>query len=147
LNFQDNPELIQWRLHLSSPPYKVFQLLATDEGRAQFWAESAVERDGHIYFIFPNGYQWQGEILGKDPPNRFRLRYIGGTVTTFTLQGDGKDGTELTLVDEGVEEAYRNEVIAGWVSVLLTLKAAVDFSVDLRNHNPSRTWDQGFVEN
>jgi predicted nucleic acid-binding Zn ribbon protein len=33
------------------------------------------------------------------------------------------------------------------VSVLMALKAAVDFSVDLRNHDPDRTWDHGYVEN
>lgn len=38
-------------------------------------------------------------------------------------------------------------MIAGWVSVLLALKAAVDFSVDLRNHDPGRTWDQGYADN
>ena len=36
---------------------------------------------------------------------------------------------------------------AGWVSVLLTLKAAADFGVDLRNHDPTRTWDQDFADN
>jgi hypothetical protein len=38
-------------------------------------------------------------------------------------------------------------VAAGWVSVLLALKAAVDFGVDLRNHDPERTWSTGFVDN
>jgi hypothetical protein len=33
---------------------------------------------------------------------------------------------------------------AGWASVLLALKAAVDFGVDLRHHDPERTWDQGY---
>jgi hypothetical protein len=41
----------------------------------------------------------------------------------------------------------RAEVVAGWVSGLLALKAAVDFGVDLRNHDPQRTWDAGFAEN
>jgi hypothetical protein len=33
------------------------------------------------------------------------------------------------------------------VSVLLALKAAVDFSVDLRNHDAGRTWCSGYVDN
>jgi hypothetical protein len=41
----------------------------------------------------------------------------------------------------------RLEVIAGWVSVQLALKAAVDFGVDLRTHDPARSWDQGYAEN
>jgi hypothetical protein len=29
----------------------------------------------------------------------------------------------------------------------MALKAAADFGVDLRSHDPARTWDQGFVDN
>ncbi len=50
-----SPERIVWRLHLASSPDEVHRLLATDEGRARFWAESAVERNGHIDFEFING--------------------------------------------------------------------------------------------
>ena len=51
------------------------------------------------------------------------------------------------LTEAGVPQAERVEVMAGWVSVLLALKAAVDFGVDLRNHDPQRTWEQGYAEN
>jgi hypothetical protein len=37
--------------------------------------------------------------------------------------------------------------MAGWVSVLLALKAAADFGIDLRNHDPARTWNKGYVDN
>ncbi|MGH2524809.1 MAG: hypothetical protein ACRDH2_20060 [Anaerolineales bacterium] len=68
-------------------------------------------------------------------------------MTTVELSEAGAGGTDLTLTDAGVPAADRGEVIAGWVSVLLALKAAVDFGVDLRNHHPQRTWDEGFVDN
>jgi len=29
----------------------------------------------------------------------------------------------------------------------MALKAAIDFDVDVRSHDPQRTWDQGFVDN
>jgi hypothetical protein len=38
-------------------------------------------------------------------------------------------------------------VNAGWVSVLLGLKAAADHGVDLRNHDAARTWSQGYCDN
>ncbi len=145
--FQDNPAAIVWRLHLASPPSEVYALLATDAGRARFWAESAAEQEGVIYFVFPNGRHWSVRIVEQSPPHRFVVEYLGGSLTTFQLVGDGAGGTDLTLTDAGVPEADRTEVIAGWVSVLLALKAAADFGVDLRNHDPQRTWDAGFVEN
>lgn len=139
--------MICWRLHLSSPVEKVYQALATDEGRASFWAESAIEQEGRIHFIFPNAAEWKGEILEAAPHRRFSVRYYGGSTATFTLAEDGLGGTDLTLTDRGVPQEDRCEVTAGWVSVLMALKGAVDFGIDLRAHDPNRRWDLGYVEN
>jgi hypothetical protein len=39
----------------------------------------------------------------------------------------------------GVPAVEHARVIIGWVSALLALEAAVDFSIDLRNHDPAGT--------
>lgn len=145
--FQDDQDRIQWRLRLQSPITKVYQTLATDSGRASFWAESAIEQNGIIHFVFPNNVSWQAQVLEAVPPTRFALRYYGDSVVVFALEEDGQGGTELLLTDSGVSRQFRTEVIAGWVSVLMALKGAVDFGVDLRNHDENRNWDQGYVEN
>jgi uncharacterized protein YndB with AHSA1/START domain len=144
--FQPAASAIRWRLHLASPPPAVYAMLATNAGRARFWAESAVEQAGAIEFVFPNGVNWHGEVLEADPPRRYVVRYYGGSIARFELR-EVAGGTDLTLTDAGVPETDRAEVLAGWVSVLLALKAAVDFNVDLRNHHPQRTWDTGYAEN
>ena len=142
-----NSEPIRWRVHLSSAPEKAYEFLSTDEGHACFWAESAVEREGNIDFRFPNGMTLTGRILTKEPPGRFSVEYFGGTTATFELASDGLGGTELTLTETGVPEKWREENLAGWVSVLMTLEAAVDHGIDLRNHDASRTWDRSFADN
>lgn len=147
MGFQDDPNVIQWHLHLNRPPHEVYEMLSTDDGRAQFWAEEAIETRGVIGFLFPNGARWRGEILEEMSPHRFSVRYYRGSTATFTLKEDGSGGTDLALTDQGVDPEHRSEVIAGWVSVLMTLKAAVEYSVDLRNHDPDRSWDEGYVEN
>jgi uncharacterized protein YndB with AHSA1/START domain len=147
MTFQSDTSIIRWKLHLTSSPQVVYKNLSTDEGRASFWAESAVEQDRVIHFVFPNGAEWKGRILENQPPYTFQVEYYGSSITTFTLDPDGSGGTDLTLTDEGVPAHDRTEVIAGWVSVLMALKASVDFGVDLRNHDPKRTWDDGYVEN
>ena len=147
MSFQPDSTVILWRLHLRSSPETIYRFLSRDEGRAAFWAESAVEKDGAIHFTFPSGQTWTGKILGSDPPRRYQVVYYGGSTTTFEMADDGKGGTDLTLTDQGVPEADRTEVIAGWVSVLMALKAAVDFGVDLRNHDLARSWEQGFADN
>jgi uncharacterized protein YndB with AHSA1/START domain len=143
----DKQGKIRWRVHFSSSPAEVFRHLSTDVGRALFWAESAKEEDGYIIFHFPNGMSWRGRILENDQPHRFQLIYYGGSTTTFDLADDGTGGTDLLLTDGGVSVEDQNAVFAGLVSVLLALKAQVDFGVDLRNHDPVRTWDQWYADN
>ncbi len=147
MGFQDDPGVIRWRVHLSSPRERVYTALATGLGRASFWAESAVEQGGVIHFVFPNGLTWEAVILEAIPHQKYSVRYYGGSTATFLLEDDGRGGTDLTLTDRDVPPADRTEVIAGWVSVLMALKAAVDFGVDLRAHDPDRHWDSGYVEN
>lgn len=147
MSFQDNPDAIRWRLHLKSPIENVFQTVATDAGRASFWAESAIEHEQVIHFIFPNGVTWDARILQNAPPHLYSVQYYGNSVATFMLEEDSQGGTDLTLTDTGVPSQDRTEVIVGWVSVLMALKAALDFGVDLRGHDINRHWDNGYVEN
>lgn len=147
MSFQPDPQSITWRLHLRAPVATVYAMLSQAQGRTRFWAESAEEQAGVIHFVFPNGATWEGQILAAEPPRRFAVRYYGGSRATFSLEPSPEGGCELTLTDQGVPPAERCEVTAGWVSVLLALKAAVDFGVDLRNHDPAHNWDQGYAEN
>lgn len=146
MTFQIDPKKIVWKLHLKSDIEKVFEIISTDKGRSKFWATTKQSSD-RITFDFSNGYSWLGKILANQPPTVFSVEYIEGSLTTFLLEIDGHGGTDLTLTDEGVPHEDRGEVIAGWGSVLMSLKAAVDFQIDLRNHDPARTWDQGYFEN
>ena len=98
-------------------------------------------------FRFPDGSELTSRILEYVPPTRFALEYFGGAKVLFECSPDGRGGTDLRLTETGTPAGERSENIAGWVSVLLCLKAAVDHGVDLRNHEPERTWAQGYVEN
>ncbi len=147
MTFQSDANAIVWRLHFAAPVPDVYRMIATNEGRARFWAESAVATGRDIHFLFPNGQRWRGRILESVPDAHYRIEYLDGSVVTFALQAARTGGTDLTLSDQGVPEEGRTEVIAGWVSVLLALKATVDFNVDLRNHDRHRTWNDGYVDN
>jgi len=137
---------ITWNLHLNSSPEKVFGFLTTRKGREKFWAVSAPCINQHIHFTFPNGQRYRSEILSVVPFSSFKIEYFN-SVVAFSLRSDGSGGTDLVLLNSEVPENEFNEVHAGWVSLLLTLKAAVDFEVDLRNHDRDRTWDQGYADN
>lgn len=147
MTIQSSPDIIRWKLHLRVPPEQVYDILASNDGRAQFWAESAMELDKHIHFVFPDGQKWRGKILDAQPNTLFQVEYYGGSKATFKLESDGKTGTILELTDENVPGGDRYEVTAGWVSVLMALKAAAEYGIDLRNHDSDYTWDKGFVDN
>ncbi len=136
---------IRWRMHLPTPPEKVFAALDSEHGRAGFWAESAAEVDGHIEFRFINGATCRSRILERQPPHLLALDYFGSPAL-FELASDGQGGTDLLLTHQGVEAEQWNEVHAGWLNVLFPLKAWLTDGIDLRNHDPRRTWDQGYAD-
>ena len=146
MTFQSEPGVIRWKLHLRSEPDRVFDMLATESGRARFWAEAAPERDGRITFHILNYAPFSGAVLARESPSRFAVEYYG-TRVQFELAADGQGGTDLSLHATAVDASIRMEMVAGWVSVLLALKAAVDFGVDLRNNDASRAWAQGYCDN
>jgi uncharacterized protein YndB with AHSA1/START domain len=142
----DLADSIQWHVHLRSPRETVFSILTSDEGRRSFWAESAPEKAGYIHFTFSNGMEFRSKVIDKRAPEVFSIEYFGGSRVQFELAEDGAGGTDLTMTETGVPEANRLHHLPGWIPVLLALKAAADFSVDLRNHDPERTWDHGYVD-
>ena len=147
MTFQPNPDAIEWRLHLRAAPATVFDMLATAEGRRQFWAESADESNRTIEFRFPDGSTLLSRVIELVRPNRFTIEYFGGATVRFECTPDDSGGTDLRLRETGTPPAERTENIAGWVSVLLCLKAAADYGVDLRDHDPERTWASGYAAN
>ena len=40
-----DPTIVHWCIHLASPPERVFEFLATDADRAQYWGESVLGFD------------------------------------------------------------------------------------------------------
>ena len=81
-------------------------------------------------------------MLANEPPHLFAIEYVDAE-TRFELADDGAGGTDLTLISTDEDR----KTFAGWVSVLLSLKAAADFGVDLRNHDPARSWRYGYADN
>jgi hypothetical protein len=135
---------IQWKAFLPVPIVKAFNALDTDKGRASFWAESAILENDEIEFHFINGSACQSKILERDPPNLWVIEYLGG-VAKFELS-EKDDGTELLLTHSGVPDEEWIETYSGWLTVLLSLKAWIIYDADLRNHDPNRTWNEGYVD-
>jgi uncharacterized protein YndB with AHSA1/START domain len=138
---------VRMRVHLHSTPDVVYRFLATDAGRESFWAEEAREADSRIRWLFASGERVETKVLAKEPSTRFECEYRDGTVVEFELEDDGRGGTDLTLTQREIPEGAIAASAIGWSSVLMNLKAVVDFAIDLRNHSADLSDDRGFVDN
>lgn len=139
---------VEWKLHLAAAPAEIFQFLSTDRGRERFWAERSASNDGAFTLTFSGGEELRCAIVACEAPHHFAFRYFEETLAEFTLEEDERGGTDLCLSEVGFKDAaHANENRAGWIQVLLCLKAAADHGIDLRNHDPARTWAQGYCEN
>lgn len=137
---------LELQIHFNSKRQKVFEFIATGKGRAKFWADLAEESDGRIEFRFSNGQELSARILASEPPRLYSCEYFGGSRVTFALQEHEEQGTVLTLTEESIPSEWFDEQRAGWVTVLLCLKAAADFGIDLRNPHKELDWEAGFVD-
>jgi uncharacterized protein YndB with AHSA1/START domain len=74
--FQPESGMIRWRLHLRSRPEKVYEMLATDAGRAKFWAESTEENgDELVFHLLNEPGRIDGKILERVPGRRIKFEY------------------------------------------------------------------------
>jgi uncharacterized protein YndB with AHSA1/START domain len=137
---------IDWRIHFRSLPETVWEAWTTDAGRERFWAERSVATENGFSLQFINGETLSVWIDEAIRPSRFVFTYFGGSRVTLALTRDDRGGCDLRLIEEGVSREEHLQNYAGWVSVLLACKAAIDFDIDLRSHDPDRTWGYHYVD-
>jgi uncharacterized protein YndB with AHSA1/START domain len=134
-----------WKIHLRSNIENVFEILTTDAGREKFWAEKSIKDEHKFTLTFPNGDEEDVMVI-FEKDYKFEFVYFR-TIVSITLTEDGKNGTDLVLNCKNIKHDDYVDMASGWVSVLLALKAAVDYNIDIRNHDLTRTWDEGYVDN
>jgi hypothetical protein len=123
--------VVQQKVYCVSAAGDVYRAVSTILGRERFWAESAPESAGVISFALADGRTDESPIEEAVVDRRYRLQHFGRRLT-FTL-APADAGTDLTLEFDDAADAPE------FVSLLLRLKASVDFGVDLRNHDATRS--------
>jgi uncharacterized protein YndB with AHSA1/START domain len=135
---------IVWRLRLAAAPGRVHAAWLDPEQHARFWCERSERSPAGFRQEFADGTVGDCELVESAPPERIVFRYFGSRVRIELAARDG--GTDLTLTCDEVPAHDFLDMHAGWLNVLLPLKAWVDFGVDLRNHDPARTWRERYVD-
>jgi hypothetical protein len=137
---------IDWRIHFRSSPETVWNAWTTDTGREKFWAEKSQAMENGFRLQFINGETLSVAVLEAIKPACFVFTYFGASRVTVELRLATDGGCDLRLTEEGVPPDEHLQNYAGWISVLLSCKAAVDFDIDLRSHDPARTWNARFID-
>jgi uncharacterized protein YndB with AHSA1/START domain len=135
---------IVWRLRLAAAPERVFDAWVNPADHMHYWCERSEPLPGGFRLHFIDGTIEDCTIEGTTAPSRIVYRYFGSRVDIRLELVDG--GTDLTLTASDVPRDDWHDVYAGWLNVLLPLKAWVDFGIDLRNHDPRRTWRNRYVD-
>jgi uncharacterized protein YndB with AHSA1/START domain len=137
---------IDWRIHFRSSPETVWEAWTTDAGRERFWAKRSIAAENGFSLQFIKGETLSVRIHEATMASRFVFVYFGGSRVTLEITPDDRGGCDLRLIEEGVSREEHLHNYAGWVSVLLACKGAVDFDIDLRSHDPDRTWGDHYVD-
>jgi uncharacterized protein YndB with AHSA1/START domain len=135
---------IVWRLRLAAPPERVFAAWLDPEQHARFWCELSERTALGFRQSFVDGTVGECALVAAVEPTRLELRYFGTRVEIELAARGG--GTDLTLTCDEVPAHDFLDLHAGWLNVLLPLKAWLDFGVDLRNHDRARTWRERYVD-
>jgi uncharacterized protein YndB with AHSA1/START domain len=142
---------IHMSVKLAAGRDRVWQALTTPAGITSWWSERAEIQPsdgGLLRLLFPNRRMLDSKVVMCRPMQLMSFVYFGGTRAQFEVNTHPSGGTIVSVTDHGFssQEDYA-ETLAHWTSVLLALKAYLDFGVDLRNHTPTFNWEQGFVDN
>ena len=137
---------LRWRVHLTVPPALLYGWIATDAGRSRWWVDRSHEADGLVELQLAAGESLFAPIIDRHAPERFVLRWIGGSEARFELRPDGHGGPDLEFALLDVPDERWSREHAGWAARLLALKAASEFGVDLRNHDPQRGFEAGYLD-
>ncbi|MGZ0152804.1 hypothetical protein ACXJJ3_37500 [Kribbella sp. WER1] len=125
-------QLAEQKVYCASALSDVYRAVSTVLGRERFWAEQAPESDGVITFVLADGRRDDSRVQRAVQDQYYELRYFGRT-WVFRLAPAVGGGTDLTLTSDEPGD------VPELVSLLLRLKASVDFGVDLRNHDAHRS--------
>jgi uncharacterized protein YndB with AHSA1/START domain len=146
----DPVRTVRAQRRLDAEPYRVYRAWSAPEALSEWFpdrVEGSLTPGTRSTLVFPDQRVWW-DVIEADPNSRFQFRWpwladdawVTTVTVTITPRGYGslvtlEDGP-FDLTRPGLLDAYA-ESSAGWEKALATLRALVDFSVDLRGRNPS----------
>ena len=135
---------IVWRLHLRASRETVYHSWLSVAEHPSFWCERSRSEGKGFELTFINGHVEHVRILRREPSKAIGFTYFGSHVTLEFEEHER--GTDLCMTNDNVPRQEWEDVNSGWLNVLLPFKAWVDFGIDLRNHDVTRTLYHRFAD-
>ena len=142
------------RIEIAAPPEKVYRAWTDGDFLAQWFSvRAAVEpkKGGRVYFEWLGGDKLETRVLQARKPSLFRFPFgsHGEEVEVKIRQVPG--GSVCELQQTNMKTTPRMKVAmhmgckTGWVFFLTNLKAFLEHGVDLRSHDPQKSYNQNYL--
>jgi len=132
---------------------KVWDALATETGLTQWFPSQATldVRSGGSFEFCWGEFRLPGKFIEVIPQKKLSFTWWEpkGPIT-FELEKSGDSEVIVTLIargyqSEGEELKQYIEETKGWTFFLTNLKSYLEHGIDLRDHNPARTCQTGWL--
>jgi uncharacterized protein YndB with AHSA1/START domain len=143
-------------LHIAidAPPEKVFQAWTDDKVVIKWFtvkAEMEPKKKGRIIWEWLGGDKLETKNIDFVPPKKFVFPFGSkGEQVAVTIVPDG-NGSVCELRQTKMKTDSKSRISMhmgckqGWTFFLTNLKSYLEHGVDLRSHDPSRSYNQNFV--
>lgn len=127
----------------------------TDEREIVKWfcEKAAIEprKGGRLYFEWLGNDKLDSTVITARKPSKFVFPFGGKSVEVAISLSAVKGGTVVQLHQYNMTTSPRMKVNMhmgckeGWAFFLANLKSWLEHGVDLRDHNPKRSYVQGYI--
>lgn len=142
------------RVLIKAPPLRVFKAW-TDPAEIVRWftvkAELEPRKGGRLYFEWLAGDKFEGKIIRVRKPNLLVFPFGSKGEEVEVKISKVKGGSLVELRQYGMKTSPNDKVSmhlgcqTGWTFFLANLKAWLEHKIDLRGHDPSRSYRQGYI--
>jgi len=142
------------RVFIAAKPEKVFAAWTNDRLVSKWFTEKTIiepRKGGRLYFEWLAGDKLETKIVAIVKNKKFVFPFGPGKVeVAVTFKKDGK-GTICELHQYGMKTDPKSKwnfhrgCIQGWTFFLTNLKAHLEHGLDLRSHDPNRSYRQDYV--
>lgn len=142
------------KIEIRATPERVFKAWTSEKEIVKWFVSEAIlqpKKGGRFFMKFVTGVSGDETILSIKKNHSFSFSFgPDGEAVEVTVKKT-KKGTDCILHQYGMKETPQAKVNwhmgcrNGWVFFLTNLKAYLEKKIDLRSHDPKKTYLQGYV--